>query len=257
MPIKPEGKLGRLFHIGVLARWKEATTALPEAPRSALRAQRHQAQQLKSVLQKFCDQADDRLALPPVGSTNFVRPIGTDWSWRPPLWRQRNVQPGYAPVPDKTRFGDDIRFFHDCQNAEISVRQVRNLEETDIAAFSLTLDVFHFAGTYLSVVIDLPPEACVNVKKQHLIQLSTAIETERPITIFARLNIKCGPNTEQIVMTLPDTDCTAVVEFDLAYTQLNEKRVEKMWLDLIINDPHMNRVRLRDLTMARYPRAQI
>jgi hypothetical protein len=47
------------------------------------------------------------------------------------------------------------------------------------------------------------------------------------------------------------------VEFDLAYTKLNEKRVEKMWLDLIFEGPQMNQVVLRDLTFSRRKRAEL
>jgi hypothetical protein len=48
-----------------------------------------------------------------------------------------------------------------------------------------------------------------------------------------------------------------MVEFDLAYTKLNEKRVDSMWLDLIFEGPQMNQVTLRDLTLSRRPRADV
>ena len=47
------------------------------------------------------------------------------------------------------------------------------------------------------------------------------------------------------------------VEFDLAYSRLNEKRIEKIWLDLIFEAPDMNQVVLRDLTFARHRRAAL
>ena len=85
----------------------------------------------------------------------------------------------------------------------------------------------------------------------------TGIETERPIEIFARLNIRHGPNTEQLVRELPHDAPGTLVEFDLAYSRLNEKRVERAWLDLIFETPDMNQVTLRDLTFARYRRAAL
>ena len=57
---------------------------------------------------------------------------------------------------------------------------------------------------------------------------------EKPLEIFARLNIKHGPNTEPIVRELPLHKADIVVEFDLAYSNLNEERVEKAWIDLIL-----------------------
>ena len=48
-----------------------------------------------------------------------------------------------------------------------------------------------------------------------------------------------------------------MVEFDLAYSGLDENRVERAWLDLIFEAPEMNQVMLRDLNMARYRRAAL
>ena len=48
-----------------------------------------------------------------------------------------------------------------------------------------------------------------------------------------------------------------MIEFDLGYSELNEKRIERMWLDLIFEGPEMNQVILRDLTFSRRPRAQL
>ena len=53
-----------------------------------------------------------------------------------------------------------------------------------------------------------------------------------------------------------DTGETAV-DFDLAYADIVENRIETMWLDLIFDDPAMNQVRMRDLTFCRYPRAEV
>ena len=87
--------------------------------------------------------------------------------------------------------------------------------------------------------------------------MSSIIEMEKPLEIFARLNIKHGPNTEQIVRELPLHEAEIVVEFDLAYSNLNEKWVEKAWIDLIFEGPEMNEVTLRELTFTRRPHAAI
>jgi hypothetical protein len=83
------------------------------------------------------------------------------------------------------------------------------------------------------------------------------VELEKKIEIFARLNIKNGPNTEQIVRELDFSQDQTVVEFDLAYSNMNERRVEAAWIDLIFEGPEMNQIVLRDLTFSRRPRAQI
>ena len=48
-----------------------------------------------------------------------------------------------------------------------------------------------------------------------------------------------------------------MVEFDLAYTKVNEKRVERLWVDLIFEGPEMNQIILRDVTLSRRPRAEL
>jgi len=51
------------------------------------------------------------------------------------------------------------------------------------------------------------------------------------------------------------TEAAAMVEFDLAFSKLNEKRIEGMWLDLIFDNPQMNQVTIHELTLCRHPRA--
>ncbi len=83
------------------------------------------------------------------------------------------------------------------------------------------------------------------------------VESERTQEIFARLNLRHGPNTEQIVRELDLATREIWVEFDLYYTQFNENRGSSMWVDLIFEGPSMNQVTIRDITMIRRPRASI
>ena len=106
-------------------------------------------------------------------------------------------------------------------------------------------------------MINLPTDAITGLKRRHLIRMDTIVQLEHPLEIFARLNIRHGPNTEQIVRELPVGQENISVEFDLAYSKLNEKRIEAAWIDLIFEGPDMNQVVLRDLTFSRRPRAQI
>ncbi|MEL7081724.1 MAG: DUF6478 family protein, partial [Pseudomonadota bacterium] len=74
---------------------------------------------------------------------------------------------------------------------------------------------------------------------------------------FARLNVRHGPNTEQIVQELAVTGGELSAEFDLAYSKLNESRVENAWIDLIFEGPEMNQITVRDLAVWRSPRAEV
>lgn len=198
-----------------------------------------------------------RLALPLIGNQAFPRPADADWAWRPELWCGPLPVVGRAGTVRKSALGDEASLFHDCPRGEMTLRQIRNTREKDLAAFGLKLDVFEFEGSYLSLALDLPEAAVQGLSRQMLIRLTTIVEMETPLEIFARLNIRHGPNTEQMVRELPLNQDEVQVEFDLAYTRLNEKRIEKMWLDLIFEGPRMNEVILRDLTFSRRKRAAL
>jgi len=240
-----------------LRRWRRAAQEAANSKLDTLRQQRQQARRLRTHLDQLIHVADGRLALPAIGSNAFPKPHGTDWSWRPELWRGPLPTPGISSVPNKSRLGNEVTLHHDCAFSELTLRQLRNRREEDLAPYGLRMDVFKFDGSFLSLVVELPDEASNGLKKSHLVRVNAIIEVEKPLEIFARINIKHGPNTEQIVRELPLDGPDATVEFDLAYSSLNEKRVEHAWLDLIFEGPQMNQVIIRDLTFARYPRAAI
>lgn len=247
----------RFVYCRSLNLWSRAVRSARNADLSDLRFVRDRARLLRHKLDELLRVADNRLALPRIGSTAFPRPGGTDWFWRPNLWRGTLNVRGASNVESKTSIGDEVTLFHDCRRSELTFRQLRNQREEDLAAYGLRLDVFRFDGSFLSIVVELPTEACSGLKRRHLIRLDTIVELEKPLEIFARLNIRHGPNTEQIVRELPLEEDNVFVEFDLAYTKLNEKRIERMWIDLIFDGPEMNQVTLRDVTFARYPRAEL
>ncbi|MBE1285133.1 MAG: hypothetical protein GJ676_17610 [Rhodobacteraceae bacterium] len=249
--------LDALLHRRTLGRWRAAASGAENADLTSLRTQRNHARSLRTHLDQLIHVADGRLALPVIGTSYFPRPHGTDWAWRPELWRGPLPVPGLSSVPTKSMLGNEVTLFHDCDFSELTLRQLRNTREEDLAAYGLRMDVFKFDGSFLSLVVDLPDDATHGLTRAHLLRVDTIIEAEKPLEIFARLNIKHGPNTEQMVRELPLNEKDVMVEFDLAYSRLNEKRIEKIWLDLIFEAPDMNQVILRDLTFARHRRAAI
>lgn len=212
---------------------------------------------LRAHLDRLIHVADERLALPVIGSNSFPKPHNADWAWRPELWRGPVAQRGISSVANKSMLGDEVTLFHDCADSELTLRQLRNQREEDLAPFGLRLDVFNFDGSFLSLVLDLPPEAASGLKRTHILRVNSILELEKPLEVFIRLNIRHGPNTEQIVREMPLNSDDKSVEFDLAYTDLNEKRIDKVWIDVIFENPQMNQVTLRDLTFSRRPRAQL
>ena len=252
-----EGVLDRFVLRRALRRWRKAAAAVEAQDIETLRSLRAVARQHRRQIDRILHVAEGRLALPVIGPNPIRRPPGSDWAWRPPLWRGPVPVPGFAAIDSRTALCDGATLFHDCRISEITTRQIRNSREQDLAPFGLRMDVFHFDGSFLSIVLDLPPEAVQGLRTRHLLRLETIVEMEKPLEIFARLNIKHGPNVEQVVRELPLNDPEVMVEFDLFYTRMNEKRVERAWIDLIFEGPQLNQIVLRDVTFSRRPRAEL
>lgn len=252
-----KGFFSRALHRLALRRWQRAADRASTMHLSELRRLRTRALRLSAVLDRILYVADSRLMLPLIGSNAMQKPLHTDWSWRPQLWRGPIFPPGIAAAETKATLGDEVTVFHDCQRSELTVRQIRNTREEDLAPFGLRMDVFQFDGSFLSLAIELPREATSGLRRRHVFRMAALIETENPLEVFARLNVRHGPNNEQLVRELPMQNDEIVVEFDLAYTKMNEKRVESAWVDLIFENPKMNQVILRDVTFSRRPRAEL
>jgi hypothetical protein len=249
--------LNRFRHRRVVRYWKELAGDVDQLDLASLRAVRSKARSLRQTLDRVLHVADSRLSRPFIGANTLKRPLNSDWVFRPETWYVANECCGMSAVKTKTKFGDEVSVFHDCKTSEISLRQIRNRREKDLSAFGLQLDVLGFDGGFLSLVIHLPNSAAEGLKRNHLVGLSLKAELERPLEIFARLNIQYGPNSEQITHKLDVSTEQVDVEFDLAYTNLNESRAERMWIDFLIDDPKMSQIFIRDLTLNRRPRAAI
>lgn len=249
--------IDRIMHRRFLRRWARAADAAASIEVENLRALRARARQIGRELDRLVHVADGRLNGPVPGQATIAAPPGSEWSWRPQLWSGPVRPAGGAALETRTKLGDELTLFHDCQRSEIVLRQQRNRRAADGAAYGLQLEVFHFDGSFLSLVLDLPEAGLHGMQLRHLVWLKLRLAQERPVEIFARLNIKHGPNTEQLVRELPRTEGEVTVEFDLAYSRLNEKRVERAWLDLIFGAPQASRLCIHDLALGRRPRADL
>ncbi|MFQ6553635.1 DUF6478 family protein [Aestuariibius insulae] len=257
-PLKRSAQLAEAaWHGRVLDRWRRISERAASSSLIKLRKRSDRARELREALDRTIQVADDRLALPRIGSTVMRTEPGTDWNWRPELWRILFRERGAAQIPRRQEIGPELTLFHDCDRSEIAVRQIRNSGEDDLAPYGLRMEILGFDGSFLSIVIELPPEAVEGLGKRHLIRLEAAVETERPLSVYARFNVQHGPNSDQLTEGLPVERDGAVVEFDLGYSEINEKRVDRAWLDVIFEQPALNQIVLRDLTLSRYPRAEL
>ena len=255
------GRLGQIIDQWrlrkVQARWQQAANSAAGLDLFALRALRAEARDMRRPLDRVIRIADGRLASPALAAGLPRMPLGTDWVWRADLWRGPVAQRGAVAEGGRTALSDDLALYHDCPLGEIALRQIRNGSDADRAPFGLALDVFGFRGSFLSLAVSLPQQAVQGLKARHLIRLDTVIDSDRPLRAYARLNVKHGPDVAQLVSEFPSEGRERVVEFDLAYTKFDESRVERAWLDLIFNDAANTRIILRDVVVARRPRAEI
>jgi Family of unknown function (DUF6478) len=238
-------------------RWERLAKAAPELESFELRALRAEAKGMRRQLDRTLQVADARLALPALGAALPHVPLGTDWTWRPDLWRGALPEPGAIAATERTALGENLALYHDCPLGEVVVRQVRNTRAEDRAPYGLAIDVFGFTGSFLSLAMTLPEAAVHGLKARHLVRAEIVIDSDGPLRAFARLNVKHGPNLAQPVSALPDGDRTKVAEFALAYADVNDRRVERAWADLILNDAAMTRIVIRDVVLSRHPRAEL
>ena len=122
-----------LLHRRMVRLWRKAALNAPAMKLGELRQIRAQGRRLGHYMNEALAVAENRLALPLVGSSAFPRPHGTDWAWRPEVWRLPLPAPGMASVPSKSMLGREVTLFHDCARSELSLRQVRNAREADLA----------------------------------------------------------------------------------------------------------------------------
>jgi hypothetical protein len=254
---RPDTFLDRLASRRMRHYLTRAAEVAPTVELDALREMRAEARRLRRGLDGFLHVADGRLALPLLGTNAMNRPPVAVWLWRPELWRGPVEPRGVAGVQSRTRFGVQAEVLHDCPLGEVTLRQVRNAGSGDLAPFGMVVDVLGFQGSFLSLVIDLPPSAAEGLSRRHTFRTELAVERDRYVAIYGRLNIRHGPNTEQINARTHGPDHALAADFDLGLTLINENRVERLWLELFFEAPAMSCVTLSDVTMSRRPRADL
>lgn len=257
MALRLANRFGSWVERRTLDRWSSFADRAEGKDHPSLTRLRRRARALQQRVDRFLHVADGKLALPALGEVGIKKPLHTDWAWRPALWSGPVRPSGATAIVPKTRLGAEVTLFHDCSRSEITFRQVRNTAPDDLAPYGAAIDVFAFDGSYLSLVIELPPEAMQGMSRNHIIRLDTRVRTERPLEFFARLNVQHGPNTEQIVRESPAGSRDRVVEFDLAYSQIRERQLGRAWLDLIFEGPAFNEICIEDCTLTRRPRAAL
>ncbi len=246
------GRLDGLLDKSALRRWDRAAANAAQLDPVSLEALRARARALGRRLERVVQAADNYLTAP----ATIPRPLHTDWAWRPALFGAPIRPGGLAGVVSGSGLGTGVKLFHDCDLNEVAIRQVRTADRGAAPPFELRLDVFRFRGSFVSLAIDLPEEGARDLSRRHLVRIGLSLVAERPARVFGRLNVRHGPNTEQVVRQFDTSDSAGHVDLDLSGSRLEEDRIERAWVDIIFEAPEMNQIRLGDVTLSRRPRAE-
>ena len=260
MVMRPRSWLERQARERAQRQWLALSASTHSMGQTQLRRLRDEALGLRSSLNRFLSGADHRARQSQVALDALQLPGGTDWRWRPGFMAGPILPRGIAQPEPGTRLAGDATVWHDCPERTLILEQMACPGATDLSPFGLQLEVFGFSGSFLSLAIDMPAEALAGLTRNHVIRLETGIVAERPINIYARLNIGHGPNVDELLHKCsdlqPGQQSQQVIEFDLAYTGMNERRLDKICLDLIFEQPRMSAVEIHELFLSRHLRAE-
>ncbi|MGR3485354.1 MAG: DUF6478 family protein [Paracoccaceae bacterium] len=170
-------------------------------------------------------------------------PVGTDWVWRPAPWSGAQLSGPILGVGSGTAVTDNLKVFHDGRAAAVGLEP---------AGDGLTIGTGGFAGEFLSLVVGLPGVAGAGLTSGHILRLDGVIEGTARI-LYARLNLRHGPNEDALLRTLHCGD-PAELEFDLISIDLDVGRIGAMWIDLLIPEPADCEVTIHDLRLSRCTR---
>ncbi|GHG14863.1 DUF6478 family protein [Paracoccus aerius] len=239
--------------------WVRLAERLDRRPKPVDPDLREEAQRLHRHLSRFL-QISDPWMLRKTGVAEDDLPPGTDWHWRPRLLCGQ-VSPRAVVAPENGhRLGEDAALWHDCPYNALILRQSARPRPGQAACYALQVEMMGNSCGFLSLALDLPGNALGGLGPERVLQLDTVMDAERAITIYARINLVQGPNTETMLRQLghpaEGRGARRRVEFDLAYADLANRPIERAWLDLIFESPRLNAVTINDVLVSHHPRAQ-
>lgn len=182
-------------------------------------------------------------------------PPGTDWAWRPGPWQLPVADLDTVVAGASLAAGASV--WHDGAPGGISLRQGPARD----ASRALRIETDAFGGSFLSLSLDLPAAALLGLTRSNLLRVDARAEVAPPARLYARLNVCHGPNTEVMLRHMgdgaPGTVSAMLAEFDLYECPMNERRLQKIWLDLIVERPGGQPVVLHDVIVSRQLRAEV
>lgn len=200
----------------------------------------------------FNRSADVRADVPVIQvPEGFDIPPKTQWAFTPSLQDLVPLDGMSGTILTGTELGQNVSLHHGAEG------ECFRIERPDDYGHGLIFDFDGFSGDFFSLAFALPEAGVLALGRQDLLRFALRTESDTTVLAYARLNLCHGPNTEQIVRMIEIGDGESFAEFDIFYTELDQKRATNAWVDLIINAPSNYRVLLQDVTLLRRARASL
>lgn len=181
---------------------------------------------------------------------DFALPPKTQWGYMPPLW-EHNFETGLAGhILPGTEIAPRVNLHHDADDLEIGIESHKSYS-------GISFDIRSFSGSFMSLAFGFPENDAKAIRRHDLIRIALQSTAAEPFQAFARLNLKHGPNTEQIVRMIDVGNGESFAEFDIFYTEFEPNRAADAWVDLIINDPKGRAFTLEQVIILRRVRATL
>ncbi len=170
-------------------------------------------------------------------------PERTWWHQRPALWPAGTLAPveaagtGHSLCPGLTLHHDSAT------GPSLALRDGQ-----------LCIGLAGVSGRFVSLALALPAEVARALGRHDIIRLAGVMTPAARQTVFARLNLVHGPNSEALPHEIADPSAPFRVEWDLSFTGFEPDRARDAWIDLILEAPFAARVEVADLTALVHPR---
>ncbi len=181
----------------------------------------------------------------------FHVPPKTQWAFTPSLQSGITQHGISGNILTGTMLGTHVTLHHGGDGAQFAI------EQTDDYGAGLVFDFGDFASDFFSLAFEIPLEGVRDLGRQDLLRFILRTQVTEPFEAYARLNLCYGPNTEQIVRMINIGAGESFAEFDIFYTEYEQKRAASAWIDLIINDPSHKRITLEEAIILRRARASL
>lgn len=181
----------------------------------------------------------------------FQIPPKTQWGFTPKLQDGIGRDGISGKILTGTSLGQHVTLHYEGEGVSFTIQRPEDY------GTGLVFEFGEFVGDYFSLAFELPRSGVLALGRQDLLRLNLRSHASEPIKAYARLNLCHGPNTEQIVRMIDVGAGESFTEFDIFYTDFEQKRATSAWIDLIINEPAYKVITLEEVVILRRARASL